>query len=120
MTRRAKLSLDPEQRTKAAPPHGFDGEPDKQEPDAVPAPAPAAAAEGIAEAERVARHWQADRPTPCAEEGAVAAAPQHPLRAAGSTVVAVARVLARKPAVRAVGVAVLAGVSIYLLRRRLF
>lgn len=120
MTRRAKLSLDPEQRTKAAPPHGFDGEPGKQEPETVPDPVPGAAAEGIAEAERVARHWQADRPTPCAEDGAAVAAPQHPLLVAGNAVVAVARVLARKPAVRAVGAAVLAGVSIYLLRRRLF
>lgn len=119
MTRRAKLSLDPAQRTKAAPPHGFDAEQDAQAPAAVPTPAPAAAAEGIAEAKRVAGQWQAEPRTPAAEAPEAAAA-RHPVWMAGVTAVAIARVLARKRVVRAVGAAVLAGVSVYLVRRRFF
>jgi hypothetical protein len=119
MTRRAKLSLDPDRRNKTAPPHGFDGDSADAEAAAVPVGTPAAAADGIADAKRAAGHWRADRSAPEQDAHAVPAAAEVPY-GVGSAIVATVKVLARKPAVRTAGVAVLAGLSLYLLGRRLF
>jgi hypothetical protein len=131
MTRRAKLSLDPKQHSKTPPPHGFD----------VPAPTPAeperpdgstAASRpgaGGTPARPAGGRGRAHRREPVASqapddssglEGATGdARPATPGHTPGA-VLAVARVLSRRPLVRALAVGVAAGISIYLLRRRLF
>jgi hypothetical protein len=124
MTKRAKLSLDPQQRSKPAPPHGFAGQA-APSPDAgavhpgAAAPAKGSTAEAGRAAGQAAGHWRANRPEPAAAQGAAVAEDQPAGGGIGAWVAGV-RVLARKPVVRAVAVGMLAGLSFYLLRRRLF
>jgi hypothetical protein len=119
MTKRAKLSLDPQQRGKAPPPHGFGSSAADEA-----AAAMAASHAGVSATDPARRRgqnggaWQAQRPGPSAAghsaQGAAAAA------TTGNAWVATARVLARRPLVRGAAMVVLAGLSLYLLRRRLF
>lgn len=147
MTKRARLSLDPGQRSKAPPPHGFDPEADDAAPpDATGGAAstaePARAAPLAASYDRPKRaggRWRAHRPQsepqseprpePEPEPGAAAArAPDAATgigspafgASSGTALLAHLRALSRRPVVRAIAVGVAAGVSLYLLRRRLF
>jgi hypothetical protein len=128
MTKRAKLSLDPQQRSKPAPPHGFAGQAAPPPDAGAVHPGAAAPAKGsTAEAGqaagpaagRAAGHWRANRPEPEPAQAAAVAEDQPAGGGIGAWVAGV-RVLARKPVVRAVAVGMLAGLSFYLLRRRLF
>jgi hypothetical protein len=131
--KRAKLSLDPKQRSKSAPPHGFDTQAaagqsrSAGEPNAGQGQAPAKGATG----RPAAAPWQAHRPAPPPESAtsATPAAPHHREVAAASTpagpaaergLSARAAAIGRHPLVRAAAVALAAGLSLYLLRRRLF
>ncbi len=137
MTRRAKLSLDTDQHHKGAPPHGFDepqpaasGESARH---AGP-PAEQAVAGGAAGAarRRAGGRWRAHRPAAEAEAAGGTPGPQNGGQVAAARqrsgsrmpVVGVlmshAASFARRPLVRAVALGLVAGVSIYLFRRRLF
>ena len=130
MTRRARLSLDPAQRSKAAPPHGFETPPaasDAREPADETAAAAGSAGNGAEGARQTTGHWRADRPQPAG----AAEAPTDAVADAGVTgtaatarpagaLLASVRVLSRRPLVRVLAVSVAAGLSLYLLRRRLF
>ncbi len=135
MTRRAKLSLATDQQHKGTPPHGFDGPQPaaagESAEQAGPAPEQAAPAR---DANRVGRRaggrWRADRQAAGAAgagAGPQAGEPRDPAgqtsasaMPAGKVVLSRAAALSRHPVVRVVGLSLLAGLSIYLLRRRLF
>jgi hypothetical protein len=131
--RRAKLSLDPKRHTKAPPPHGFDA-PETASAEQSQAPDDAAtglgASAGAGAARRRAAGWQAHRPVPAEPSAAMAGAEASggsPAERDGAiaahgadTWLAQAAALSRHPAVRALAVGVVTGLSLYLLRRRLF
>jgi hypothetical protein len=138
MTRRAKLSLDPKQQSKAAPPHGFEqrapGIPDDATAGAEAAPVARPAAGAGKDVQSVRARWQAHRPQADPTAGAAAGpsaggvppesvaerpAPR-PAAHMASALNARVRELSRRPMVRAVAVGVAAGLAVLLLRRRLF
>lgn len=118
MTKRATLSLDPQRRSKGQPSHGFAAdEPPKSAsgPSTTPSPSPRPKKAGT---------WQAHRPKIAqADPVATPAAGQteadspdgrlsHPLSQQLATLV-------RHPVVRLISLGVAAGLSYYLLKRRL-
>jgi hypothetical protein len=145
MTKRAKLSLDPSKRDRRRPPHGFDeglepatgveqmGDGPRATDAVSPAQSTASSAELPPERTKpkaAGAPWQADRPRPEPTAG-----PQDPSRApladsgpgreadaaaAPARAVALLKALAHNPTVRIAVVSIAAGLSLYLLRRRLF
>lgn len=126
--KRAKLSLDPGQHSKPPPSHGFDAPaqaPEQPPGDVDTGAAAAAVSAGDAAGDaagRAAGRWRAHRPqgadAPVSKGGERPV--QEPTTGGPETLLARAAALSRHPAVRVVAAGVLTGLSIYLLRRRLF
>ncbi len=123
MTKRAKLSLEPDRRAKAPPSHGFESP--TEIPPAGAAAARKAGSQGAVQDQtptpaRAAAGWQAHPPgsTPSPRPVSPDPTPPHSV-GAGALAVRLGS-LARRPLVRAVAVGLAAGLSLYLLRRRLF
>jgi hypothetical protein len=120
MTKRAKLSLDPARQAKGEPRHGFGDEMETGDavPETPPAPPPEPTPRPAAGA------WQADRPksadsTAAAASAATRSPPEPARKTMPRTLPPQLATLAKHPLVRMLALGVAAGLSFYLLKRRL-
>jgi hypothetical protein len=120
MTKRAKLSLDPVSRAKGEPPHGFKPGAGTADTDAGHAPV----RPGASKPRSAAGAWQADRPK--VPDGDAAGAPtanrsafESPAQTLPLGLPPQLAALAKHPLARTLALGAAAGLSFYLLKRRL-